>query len=1557
MKFKKLVLVLSIFNLFTFQNLMADMLDLYMTAILPSIISSQHPTNHVPIADAGLDQTSNSGSTIILDGSSSIDADGDNLTYSWSIVIKPQGSNAKILNSDSVKPSFTADQDGSYTARLIVKDGTVESAPDYVEIIISADNLPPIAYAGRDQGVKTGGTVTLDGSGSIDAEGDMLSYTWLLELAPAGSTATLSDTSQVNPTFIADLEGYYVFSLIVNDGTSDSSFDYVTIKATTPNSAPVADAGIDQSVKTGLTVILDGTGSTDADGDNLAYKWRLTSKPLNSVSILNDELSTHPQFTPDTDGYYVFQLIVKDGTVESTADTVTVTASTPNSTPVANAGPDQNVNTGSSVTLDGTRSSDADGNTLTYIWTLKSKPSGSSVALSNTAVAKPTFTADKDGAYVFQLKVNDSTVDSVADTVTVTAVTPNSIPEADAGEYREVVTGIKVSLDGSNSMDPEGDTLTYTWHLLSKPDTSQSVLDDSTLVNPSFTPDIDGDYVYELVVNDGNANSEPDYVIIYSYTPNTVPIANAGPDQNVNTGATVTLDGSKSLDYDIHDTLTYDWIVKSEPAGSTVVLHNPTTKNPTFTAVKEGVYVLGLMVSDGEADSIEDTISVITKIPNTKPVATTEADKTIEVNKSAEISGTGTDSDGSIVSYQWTKSGTLLSNSPTFQYTPDTIGEDTLVLTVTDNDGATASDNIVLTVTDAPTEYIIHSDHFSGVVNNIVDADKTRIILGSDKYLVDVVPSGGGSYGFSDIPDGEYFLKVQVAGQKSEKTKRVVIDTKAKQSRSAAVNVSLDFDLTPLDPDHFSFHWEDDNASRSGYEYSAYVNQPPKIKFLDEELEHLDIAVSEELRNTYHIILSDEDQVWNEENAYRLLETMKSIPQDKKEGYQGSRPKISKWVLKNSHIADDITVVKDNEGDTITISTDAFVYANPKIVSIDGVKGKFFSQRLHHALVNYVTDYGNDAYAVQRILSERFGCTTSVPSYVDLTAPTTGEDDNSFQDFHPDELVTIINMFEEMPEGYHVVKGLKYLVRRKDGMPHPLYDAPAVSWPTAHAESYIEFMDTAFISDLASTQRLILHEKSHFMWANLFSDEIKNDWIKVGGWYENPDDPDGWSTTKQTEFVSAYAHKKNPNEDMAESVAYFVLQPEKLKSRSIGKYEFVRDRIMHGNFYISKIPDYLTFEVLNLFPDYIYPGKIKRVDIHVDGAEDEDKFVTVEIELHTLDKIFDGASYATGRVYSEIGTFEEIQMYPVNEEGTILRTMYPIKFSKYAKNGFWFVDQITITDKVGNQRFEGIDDFGWKLYLNNPHEDLIEPKYVPGSLKLSLEDAVMEGHDLQILNVSFEVDENEKMKDNQGVYAHIINPSSGAYRHEKNGEYDETTKRASIDFYITEFFASGIYNVPYIRMDDAALNTSSQYFSDSPDHEPLVTIDINTTNPDLNPPEVDLNRITIHAEPTNSEAPNGETKVKITYYAKDDKSGLGAVHYILLDPQGVSHYEGHYHENFHTLYFEGNPTEWKEYEINITLPVGSAPGIWGLQQIEVLDKARNKKAYNFTEHIHFEVLD
>ena len=285
------------------------------------------------------------------------------------------------------------------------------------------------------------------------------------------------------------------------------------------NSAPIANAGPNQSVIAGSTVItLDGSRSIDPNGDSVRFAWTLTGTPQGSSAALSDPASAKPTFVVDQPGSYVASLVVNDGALNSNAASVTVTAATANAAPVANAGSAQNVLTGTTVTLDGSASSDANNDSLTYSWTLTNKPAGSAAALAGATLAKPTFTADLPGNYIAALTVNDGLVDSASSTVTLTATVANAAPIANAGSAQTVVAGSSVTLNASGSSDANGDALTYSWALTSKPTGSAATLSGATTASPMFTSDVAGTYVATLIVNDGKVNSAPTTVAVTAQT-------------------------------------------------------------------------------------------------------------------------------------------------------------------------------------------------------------------------------------------------------------------------------------------------------------------------------------------------------------------------------------------------------------------------------------------------------------------------------------------------------------------------------------------------------------------------------------------------------------------------------------------------------------------------------------------------------------------------------------------------------------------------------------------------------------------------------------------------------------------------------------------------------------------------------------------------------------------------------------------------------------------------------------------------------------------------------
>jgi K319L-like, PKD domain len=372
-------------------------------------------------------------------------------------------------------------------------------------------NVAPVANAGTVQTVTVGGSATLDGTGSSDPDGNYpLTYAWQMLSKPADSQATLLDPASVNPSFAVDKVGDYTIQLVVTDSLGLASPSaVVVVSAVNPtNQAPVAHAGPDQSVHAGSVVTLDGSESTDPNANYpLTYAWAITSKPAGSMAKLNDPSVVCPWFTADKSGDYVIRLIVTDSQSDpSEPDEVLV--STWNAPPVAEAGPDQAVLlTGSTVTLDGSQSYDANGDSIMYQWTLVSKPVGSNATLTGAATVGPSFVADAYGTYVIELAVADPWVQSSVDTVTVSF--ENVRPVANAGTGGSAVVDQSVTLDGTGSSDSNGDSLTYQWAFTSVPQGSQAAINDPSWEVTSFVPDLPGLYVVQLIVNDGTASSDP----------------------------------------------------------------------------------------------------------------------------------------------------------------------------------------------------------------------------------------------------------------------------------------------------------------------------------------------------------------------------------------------------------------------------------------------------------------------------------------------------------------------------------------------------------------------------------------------------------------------------------------------------------------------------------------------------------------------------------------------------------------------------------------------------------------------------------------------------------------------------------------------------------------------------------------------------------------------------------------------------------------------------------------------------------------------------------------
>lgn len=983
----------------------------------------------------------------------------------------------------------------------------------------------------------------------------------------------------------------------------------------------------------------------------------------------------------------------------------------------------------------------------------------------------------------------------------------------------------------------------------------------------------------------------------------------------------------------------------------------------------------GVLANDAErvtADDIESHMERLSLI-NQAPVFTSAAAFSANENQREIGSVIATDQDGDTLTFSVSDSAFSISSAGvlTFKSAPDYEVRSFYSVTVTATDGFNSvSEDITVTVIDVNEAPIFTSDIIFSVAENqlrvgaptAIDPEGDALTFSASES--DLSITSAGDLAFQLTPDYEtknsYAVTLTASDGINSTQQDITIDIIDIDEFSAAHHCN--YVVSDASTGEFRYCWEESQTT-SGVEYAANILAPLTIEFADESIEIPNISFAEKLFVEYGIILVSDVLVWSNDQAYAIYQSMKKIPQSVR-NEANDRRVFSKWLLTDQQIENDISFNKDAPNINVIIEASVFDNANPRVATVDDKRGIYFSNKLHNSLVRYVTDHGNDESAVNIILLERYGVTTNIEDYVALT----GEQASRFQAFQAEELIAIISMFEEMPSGYHKIEGLNYLVRRINGADNPSYPAaPAIAWDSS---GYIEFMEKAFITfSVDYLHRLILHEKAHFLWAKIFDEELKASWIDLGGWYECAERESGWCTTKQTEFVSAYAHLKNPNEDMAESLSYFIVNPNALESRSLHKYEFVRDRIMQGNIYISQIQDNLTFKVYNLFPDYIFPGKVKRLLVSVSGMPTEDKTVTVEVKLHALDKVLEGAKWARMRIFSTADTHFDLYLYPQNGQNLDTTLRGTFKLSQYAKAGYWKTSQLVLSDEVGNLRMEGGNDFGWRMYVNNPNEDLDKPLYVAESMSLTKTVATLENQEVDIITALWDMDEAFP-RENQGCYGALNDEYPSTYSIQKyspqtySGEY--VPGKCKLEYTMPYYMPSGIYRLNYIKMIDEAGNESRNYFRaptgiDTGDNFAGDTLDelakevlLTTSNPDTLPPELDLNDISISAEPTNPDSPNGETIVKFRFRVKDDISGYKLGYYTFRDPQGLTSGYYHYPARGSEIFPSAEDLDWYEYTSSVLLPAGSAPGTWGVVELTLRDRALNFKTYNFTEIITFQ---
>ena len=430
--------------------------------------------------------------------------------------------------------------------------------------------------------------------------------------------------------------------LIVELRSKPGSYLRIEIQVAASNNPPTANAGPDQTVYVAQTVTLDGSKSSDVEGDPLTFRWSFTSTPLGSGAVLSDPTAVKPTFMVDRPGTYVIQLIVNDGVVDSDPDTVVINvAPPPNRAPVA-------VNDTYTVDEDGTlnvspgvlaNDNDPDGDPITA--SLVNNVSQGSLTFnpngSFTYIPNPGF----HGMDGFTYRVYDGALYSNSATVTITVNHVNHPPVAKAGTDQQVYVGDTVQLNGSGSSDVDRDSLTYQWSFISRPAGSVAVLLNSNTISPSFVVDKHGTYVVQLIVNDGMVNSGPSNVTISTIN---------RPPRFISSPLTSAAEGmpyiyqAQAEDPD-QDSLTFSLI--NPPSGMAII---PTTGLISWTpsAIQVGLHEVRIQVSDGKGGANTQTysITVIATVDRTPPVVGLVVPSQIQASSSLNIEAQATDNVG-----------------------------------------------------------------------------------------------------------------------------------------------------------------------------------------------------------------------------------------------------------------------------------------------------------------------------------------------------------------------------------------------------------------------------------------------------------------------------------------------------------------------------------------------------------------------------------------------------------------------------------------------------------------------------------------------------------------------------------------------------------------------------------------------------------------------------------------------------------------------------------------------------------------------------------------------
>ena len=742
----------------------------------------------------GFNITTNGHTTIMMNQGGAWTGDSSNNMY----YDKPDGvvdpitgipvANSPVLGKGITIPWLTDDvyhnfRAGAYDIGAVQHGGAIIPPPP---------DQPPVAITGAAQTITLPvSSTSLIGTSSYDPDGVIISYAWMLV---SGTGGTITTPSAATTTVTGLTQGTYIYKLTVTDdkNSQSSALDTIFVKKAT-NVPPVANAGSSKSITLPITMTtLDGSLSTDPNGTIVGYGWAQISGP--STSIITNAATAIATANSLVAGQYIFELTVTDnGGATAKAQVKITVVNAGIQPPIANAGANQIITLPlNQVNLNGSASVAPSGTIKTFSWKQSSGPSTATLSAPNSALT--TASNLVSGTYSFKLTIQDNNNATATDS-TIIIVNPaaNVPPIANAGPAQMITApASSVDLNGSGSYDPDGSITAYSWILISG--LGSVTINNGNTATPSVNGLTPGSFTFQLTVTDNGGATATGQVVItvnpQPTLPNQAPVANAGNNATITAPVnSIQLDGSRSFDPD-GTIVDYGWSQVSGP--STALLSHNGTATPTVSGLIVGTYVFQLMVTDNMAatnfDQVTITVNPAVTKANQTPFAVAGADTTLHLPASTYVlnAAHSYDPDGTITAYQWQEingPSTVIPvpvNGAQVEITNLQPGLYEFQLLVTDNDGATATARIKITVEKNsgsgdqlmvypnPAHDLIHgriTSTITGTVRvNVYDMNGRTVLTGQEEKSINVLEK---TLNISGLAPGMYTIEVNIANRKT----------------------------------------------------------------------------------------------------------------------------------------------------------------------------------------------------------------------------------------------------------------------------------------------------------------------------------------------------------------------------------------------------------------------------------------------------------------------------------------------------------------------------------------------------------------------------------------------------------------------------------------------------------------------------------------------------------------------------------------------------------------------------------------------------------------------